>query len=277
MKRHLILCLIIIFSLPCFAQKSEIGAMVGSSFYLGDLNPRTVFGMPQVAGGIVYRYNFSPRWALKADILFAEIKGDDAITNKQYERNLSFKSPITEIGAQVELNFFRLYNERGKNFFSPYIFAGIAIFSFNPQAADKDGTYYALQHIGTEGQGMDGEKDFYSLVNCAIPFGIGIRFNIARYISIGAEWGMRYTFTDYLDDVSGNYYDNQALSIKRGEAVARLADKSDILHEAGTARGNSTTKDWYSFAGVIVTFKFGDVDKTCDLRTNIKRKSGITK
>ncbi|MDD4394775.1 MAG: DUF6089 family protein [Bacteroidales bacterium] len=273
MKKHLILCLIILSSFSCFSQKSEIGAMVGTSFYLGDLNPRTIFGMPQVAGGIIYRYNFSPRWALKADILFAQVEGSDAITNKNYERNLSFKSPITEISAQAELNFFRLYNARGKNFFSPYIFAGIAVFSFNPQAADRDGTYYALQHVGTEGQRFEGEKDFYSLVNFAIPFGIGIRFNFARYISIGAEWGLRYTFTDYLDDVSGTYYDNETLSNERGAAIARLADKSEVLHEAGTARGNSTTKDLYSFAGVTITFKFGEVDKTCDLRTNIKRKS----
>lgn len=277
MKKHFIIFLMLICSFPVFAQKSEIGAMVGTSFYLGDLNPRTVFGMPQVAGGIIYRYNFTPRWALKADILFAQVAGSDAVTNKNYERNLSFTSPITEISAQVELNFFRLYNARGKNFFSPYIFAGIAVFSFNPQAVDIDGTNYALQHLGTEGQGLEGEKDFYSLVNCAIPFGIGIKFNVARYISIGAEWGMRYTFTDYLDDVSGNYYDNETLNNARGAAIARLADKSEVLHEAGTGRGNSTTKDLYSFAGITLTFKFGEVDKTCDLRTNVKRKSSVTR
>lgn len=255
------------------AQRSELGAMVGTSFYLGDLNPRKLFGMPQLAGGIIYRYNFTPRWALKADILFAQVAGDDAITNKNYERNLSFKSPITEISVQAELNFFKLYNERGKNFFSPYIFAGISVFSFNPQAQDIDGTWYALQHLGTEGQGLEGERDYYSLCNVAIPFGIGLKFNVARYVSIGAEWGMRYTFTDFLDDVSGNYYDNQTLIEQRGPAVARLADKSEKLHEAGTGRGNSTNKDLYSFAGVTVTFKFGDMNHSCDIRTNVKRKA----
>ncbi len=255
------------------AQRSELGAMVGTSFYLGDLNPRKLFGMPQLAGGIIYRYNFTPRWAIKADILFAQVEGDDAVTNKHYERNLSFKSPITEISVQAELNFFKLYNERGKNFFSPYIFAGISVFSFNPQAQDIDGTWYALQHLGTEGQGLEGERDYYSLCNVAIPFGIGIKFNVARYVSIGAEWGMRYTFTDYLDDVSGNYYDNQTLLEQRGPAVARLADKAEKLHEAGTGRGNNTNKDLYSFAGVTVTFKFGDTNHSCDIRTNVKRKA----
>lgn len=273
MKKAVIILLMCTCFLPIFGQKSEIGAMVGTSFYLGDLNPRTVFGMPQAAGGIIYRYNFTPRWAIKANILFAKVAGDDAITNKHYERNLSFTSPITEISVQAELNFFKLYNERGKNFFSPYLFAGISVFSFNPQAQDVDGTWYSLQHLGTEGQGMEGERDYYSLCNVAIPFGLGLRFNVARWLCIGAEWGMRYTFTDYLDDVSGNYYDNQTLSDLRGPAVARLADKSSTLHAAGTGRGNVKTKDLYSFAGVTITFKFGDTDHSCDIRTNVKRKA----
>lgn len=256
-----------------WAQNSELGATVGASFYLGDLNPRTPFGMSRLAGGILYRYNFTPRWAIRGNLLFAKVEGDDAITNKHYERNLNFKSPITEISVVAELNFFKLYNERGKNFFSPYLFAGIGIFSFNPQAQDVDGTWYALQHLGTEGQGLEGERDYYSLCNVAIPFGLGFRFNVSRHICIGAEWGMRFTFTDYLDDVSGNYYDNQTLRELRGPAIARLADKSDVLHEGGTGRGNSTTKDFYSYAGATLTVKFGNTSHSCDIRTNVKRKA----
>ena len=256
-----------------FAQKSELGAMAGASFYLGDLNPAKVFGMSKPAGGIIYRYNFTPRWAIRANILFAQVAGDDNITNKHYERNLSFKSPITEIGVMAELNFFKLYNERGKNFFSPYLFGGIAVFSFNPQAQAADGTWYALQHLGTEGQGFEGQKDYYSLCNVAIPFGLGFRFNFAKYCSIGAEWGMRFTFSDYIDDVSGNYYDNQTLREQRGSVVAYLADKSEVKHESGVGRGNSTTKDFYSFAGVVFTLKFGQMDRSCDIRTNVKRKA----
>lgn len=273
MKKLTVIILILVCAFQGVAQKSELGAMVGTSFYLGDLNPRKPFGMCKPAGGIIYRYNFTPRWAIRANILFAQVEGDDAITNKNYERNLSFKSPITEIGVMAELNFFKLYNESGKNFFTPYLFGGIAVFSFNPQAQDVDGTWYALQHLGTEGQGFEGEKDYYSLCNVAIPFGLGIRFNVAKYLSIGAEWGMRFTFTDYLDDVSGNYYDNQTLSEYRGSVVARLADKSNPIHEAGTGRGNSTTKDFYSFAGLVITFKFGNMDRSCNIRTNVKRKA----
>lgn len=268
--------LLLVFSVTGMAQRSEIGGMVGTSFYLGDLNPTGLFAAPRIAGGVVYRYNFTPRWALKADILFAEVAASDMHNNKNYDRNLSFRSPITEISAQVELNFFKIYNIPARNRFSPYIYAGITAFSFNPQA-ELDGVLYDLQPLGTEGQGFEGEAERYSLFNFAIPFGLGVKVNIGKHICLGLEWGMRYTFTDYLDDVKGEYYDNDILRRERGDIVADLADRSEILHEAGSARGNIKTKDLYSFAVFMATFKIGNEDRTCDIRYQAKPRIKLGK
>lgn len=273
MKKLLLFLLILSSSFYLHSQKSEIGAYVGTSSYIGDLNPTQLFAAPQLAGGLIYRYNINPRWAFKANIIFANVRASDYSTNNKYERNLSFKSPITEIAAEIELNFFNLYNTSRSNRFSPYIFAGIGVFSFNPQT-DLYGRTYFLQHLGTEGQGLEGEEDFYSLTNVAIPFGIGIKVNIGRHVSIGLEWGMRYTFTDYLDDVGGVYYDNGKLREMRGDIVADLADRSEVLHEPGTGRGNVTTNDLYSFIGGTVTFKIGNENKYCDLKRAPKKKRG---
>ena len=267
---------------PLSAQNSEIGACVGTMFYLGELNPSRLFAQPKLAGGIVYRYNISPRWAVKADFMFGEVSGSDAVTNGGYERNLSFRSPITEFSVVGELNFLRLYNTVGQNHFAPYIFAGLTLFSFNPTTEYPDGTVYELQSLGTEGQGLEGMPEKYSLTHFAIPFGIGLRVNIGRYVCIGAEWGFRYTFTDYLDDVGGRYYDNDLLREQRGDIIANMADRTPELfdengnalplHQAGEQRGNSTTHDLYSFAGVTVTVRFGNQDRTCDLKKPRKRR-----
>ena len=200
---------------PVRAQNSEVGACVGTMFYLGELNPTRLFAQPQLAAGLVYRYNISPRWAVKADFMFGKVSASDRLTNGGYSRNLSFFSPITEFSVVGELNFLRLYSSVGKNHFAPYIFAGLTVFSFDPQAQYKDGTVYELQSLGTEGQGLEGMPKKYSLTHFAIPFGIGFRFNIGKYVSLGAEWSMRYTFTDYLDDVGGRYYDNDLLRERR--------------------------------------------------------------
>lgn len=266
--RRMGLCMLLFVSclLPARAQRSELGFFVGTSFYIGDLNPTTLFAQSRIAGGFVYRYNLSPRWGLKVDFIFAEVAGSDAVSNKGYERNLSFVSPITEISAQAELNFLKLYNTSGKNRITPYIFAGIACFSFDPQA-ELNGTVYELQSLGTEGQGLEKQRKHYSLTNVAIPFGIGVKCTVGRHFSIGAEWGLRYTFTDYLDDVGNVYYDNNKLREQRGNIVADLADRSPTVHRDGEQRGNTTTTDLYSFAGVTLTVKFGNENKSCDIKS----------
>lgn len=267
------------------AQRSEVGAMIGTSFYLGDLN-NIPFQNAEFAGGFVYRYNFTPRIALKANILFGKIAGTDENNhsllkndNGKYlwdykERNLSFSSPITEISAQMELNFFNVYNVGHKNQISPYLFGGVSFFSFNPQA-EYDGTTYNLQPIGTEGQGRDGMKNRYSLTGFAIPFGIGFKANIGRYVCIGAEWGLRYTFTNYLDDVGGVYYDfsNEKTSEENLKIIEGLADRSSQKHTYGSQRYSTIKNDWYSFAGVILTVRIGNEDRICDIKTNVKLKN----
>ena len=75
-----------------------------------------------------------------------------------------------------------------------------------------------------------------ALVSMAIPFGVGLKWNLGKYFSVGAEWGMRLTFTDYLDDVSGVYYDQDVLIQQRGEVVAQLADRSVEKYAGNTER-----------------------------------------
>jgi len=279
----------------CYAQRSEIGTMIGTSFYLGDLNSKP-FQSSKFAGGLVYRYNFSPRIALKANILFGKLAASDEknyslqilkdangdkLVNAQGEyvrkwdyrdRNLSFSSPITEISAQLEINFFNVYNVGHKNQISPYLFGGAALFSFSPQATYNDKTY-DLQSIGTEGQGLEGMAKKYALTGFAIPFGIGFKANIGKYVCVGAEWGLRFTFTDYLDDVGGLYYD---FPDKVSDIVKYFADPlfDDPLrkHTANSQRNSTIKNDWYSFAGVVVTVRIGNEDRICGIKTNVKLK-----
>ena len=179
---------------------------------------------------------------------------------------LHFKSSILDISFQVEFNFLPFGKKRDdfsltkydKYFYSPYIFAGLSLFSFNPKAELED-TWYDLHPLGTEGQGTiyyyDRKK--YSLAQLAIPFGGGIKVDITEKINAALEWGVRKTFTDYIDDVSTVYADPVIIKAEKGQAAATLSDPSeeDFSGNVGRQRGNSKNKDWYSFVGLIITVK----------------------
>lgn len=265
MRKLAVIIAVCIIPVISYSQKSELGIMLGAMYYIGDLNPSRQFAMAMPGAGVVYRYNFNFRWSVKANALFGFVRADDRITNpSKKERNLSFKSPLFEFSPQVELNFFRFQTGHKKYKFSPYLFGGICLFYFNPQAKYSD-KWYNLQPLGTEGQGTTQYPDRkpYSLVSFGVPFGLGIKYSPAKNFNIGIEWGMRKTFTDYLDDVSKTYVDPDILRSQKSEIAAELSDRSEVKHLPGSQRGNSKNKDWYSFASLNISFKIDFADKSC--------------
>ena len=276
MNKHFYIVTIVVFSvLTSLAQpvqkSSELGLFLGGSYYIGDLNPLGHFNQfTKPAGGIVFRYNFNSRLAARANAFIGAIEGQDSFSNSpaQHQRNLHFKSDIYELSAQLEFNFLDYKIGDDRQLFSPYVFFGLAGFKFNPQAQLND-NWVDLQPLGTEGQGLPNgaTKRKYKRVDVAIPFGIGIKANLSKNIGISIEWGMRKTFTDYLDDVSKRYYDPAILAARRGAATALLSDPSigtdPNFSNVGRQRGNPTTKDWYTFAGIAVTVKLKQKGKKC--------------
>ena len=268
MKRLLLLVIFpILFNGALKAQefyRNELGIFGGGSYYIGDLNPSKHFLQTKFACGIVYRYNITPRWALKINALYGGLEASDARSKANVNRNLSFKSYIFEFSPQIEFNFLKYLLGDKKHFISPYIFVGASIFNFNPKA-QYGGSWYSLQPLGTEGQGttIEGAKKTYALTTIAIPFGLGVKIAPFKFLSIGLEWGIRKTFTDYIDDVSTNYADPSLLAAMNGSMALALSDPSTIKHEAGVARGNPNTKDWYVFTGLSISFRIKTKNGLC--------------
>ncbi len=251
-KKALVLTLIFISSVIIANAQSrdlEVGVFGGGSYYLGDINPGKHFLQTRFAYGFLARYNLDTRLAVRLSGYRGKIEGDDQVSKYKPERKLKFTSNVTDITAQFEFNFLPYFTGSYKNFVSTYIFGGVSVFFFNPKA---DGI--ELRDIGTEGQivGFDG-RDKYSLVGFAIPFGIGVKYSLTRKIGLGIEWGMRKAFTDYLDDISTTYYLN-GTDINPQDVDQALSDPA-MKYGPYMQRGDSETKDWYSFAGLTITYK----------------------
>ena len=102
----------------------------------------------------------------------------------------------------------------------------------------------------------------------AFPFGAGLKANLFSVVALSLEWGMRKTYTDYLDDVSGVYVSPTVLADENGVLAARLADRSfeqegQFNDNAGQQRGDPGRNDWYSFTTLTLSFRIGKKPTSC--------------
>lgn len=250
MKRFLVILCFWLSVGVSVGQFLEVGVFGGISYYKGDLNPTYDFLGSKPAYGVVARYPIGTRWAVKANGYFGKVTGDDYKSNFIETRGLNFESRITDISATLEFNFFDYFTGSKKDDFSPYLFVGLGYFRFNPQSGGVD-----LQSLGTEGQNVDFEgREPYKLYSFAMPFGFGVKYSLNSRLSLGFEWGMRKTITDYLDDVSTTYYLDGS-QIAPGNTSEILSDPTQ-LHKPLQERGDPNTNDWYNFTGLSLTYKF---------------------
>ena len=255
--KRIVIAACLLSSFSSFSQivsRSELGIIAGGMYYIGDLNYQKYWNMPSVGGGILYRYTFNDRWVFKANALYGQVS---QLEDKNTERNLGFKSPIYEVSGHIEFNFLPFFTNRSVFDFSPYIFCGLGVFSFSPKARIGD-EWYNLRDYRTEGQESVEYPDrkTYSSVQINFPFGIGFKWDITKTICFGLEWGLRKTWTDYIDDVSTTYVNENMLLKDGGEIAKELADRSsNPYHFEGSRRGDSSKDDWYGVIGTSLTFK----------------------
>lgn len=154
----------------------EIGVAGGGSFYMGDANNSALFRNTNGMAGVVARYNFNPRWSLKADLVAAGLEGDTREMKSAFPcDDIHFSRTVYDFGVQLEVGFLGygkppLYNCYR---FAPYYTFGI-------------GTTFA-------------PKPLENVIAVNFPVGIGFRYKLAERVNIGMEWTMRFSTTDKID------------------------------------------------------------------------------
>lgn len=269
------------------SQRHSFGLGLGASFFLGELGGRDQVGTDFIydlelsrtrpALHLNYRYQLGSRLYAKAQFAFAYIGGSDALTEEIFRRNrnLSFRSSVFEFTIQGEFDVidFTPKNRYGKvktsklEGSSLYISAGVGVTRFNPQG-NFEGTWYDLKDFGTEGQLQEGGPAEYSLFTVVIPLGMGYRLQLNKEWTVGFEVVHRITFTDYMDDVSTVYFDNQTIADTQGELAAIFADPSLGFYvdengtrvplnstDTGLQRGDPEDNDAYFFAMFNLNYK----------------------
>lgn len=260
MKNIFLLIGFILFSLVIKAQDFHLDFFAGIANYQGDLQDHIFpFNQAHFAGGAGFSYDLSKHFSIRTGLILGRVSANDKY-GKNFRRNLNFTSNITE--GNLELQYY--ITPLVENSLSPYVFAGIAVFHFDPYTYDTSGKKYYLKPLSTEGEGfLPGVKN-YNLTQIAIPFGIGVKLNLSENINVGLELGFRKLFTDYLDDVSTNYVNDSLLLANRGATAVELAYRGNELKNgvqaypaAGSKRGSPKAKDMYYFTGLTLSFRLG--------------------
>ena len=219
--------------------------------------------------GIIYKYFLSPHVGLRVGASFTQLTAADSLSDifVKKQRNLSFATNLFEVHGGIEINLLPIDVDRMK--VTPYIFGGIAVFYYNPYTSAPNGDKIFLRPLSTEGEGLPNYPDRkqYSLVNVAFPFGGGLKFLVGKTLVITTEVGIRYTATDYLDDVSKSYVNLDTLAMYRGGKAAQLSYRGNELPNWDVngnnkypdykfQRGDDKMNDWYYFAGINIAVYF---------------------
>ena len=278
MKRSL-LAFIFVFMATSFAMGQRhlyMGVFAGITNYKGDIGSKMLPSKPNGVGGISMLFELNHRMIIRTEFNYGKVQGSDQLSVKNRMRNLDFTSKVSEASLQFEYILFDLYEYK----VSPYVFAGLGTFKFSPYTHDSKGNIIMLAEQSTEGQGFYQDRKDYKLQKLCIPFGGGLQWAISARQRIAFEIGIRKTNTDYLDDVSTTYIDQNLLSQKRGGTASSIAYRGDELPNGGsypregTRRGNPDNKDWYMFSGI--SYRFSMQPRLRKTRYQFKPKTART-
>lgn len=261
MKKFLFITLIIL-SVNAQAQWLwDYGVSLGATNYLGDIGGKDKTRRDFISdmklaktrwnGGIFARYKWKQNISLKLAFDYLRVEGDDKLSTNagRRPRNANFKNDILSLTQTAQFFFYTnpdLGNTyRYKNSFRAYVFGGIGGFYTNPK------TIYKAEWVKLRDYFVEGYQ--YKKIVFGIPVGAGFYFTFNKRNRFGFEFNYMKTFTDYLDDISGDYPDVAptdpyvaGLTLRTSELPQDVKDEyseSILSHTWGQKRGDPTNKD----------------------------------
>ncbi len=190
------------------------GVFVGHSNYWGDLvKGYPLFDNSEPAFGAMITYQVSPSLGVRGSLNYGKLKGMGNIAGRQ----ASFKRTVSELSLFLEYDFLgrrRFGGTTLRRTFSPYLVGGFL------------GIGYGAPQYSNELK--DGSK-----ISFALPFGIGVRYDINSRCYVAVEHVSRLLFNGSMDG---------------------------IIRTGPGARNN----DFINFGGVRIGFNFGSKDPDKD-------------
>ena len=249
----ILLTFLMLVPVPVFTQNFELVLGAGLSTYYGDLTTVDFNKLVSDARPVLHleaNTGTENSYFFKATYHYTKFDVSNDLTG------LHFQSHLHEFSLHAGLNLLQLLIKRPTRFY-PYASLGVGFFHFNPEST-QGGETYALQTLGTEGQGIPGYPESYKLWQPVVPLTGGIKFWLTDQVSIGGELSYQHLFTDYLDDVSNTEVDYRTLMENNGLVAARFSnpgiDPENPVEQ--TYRRGNQYPDVYYFAKIVFGVRF---------------------
>ena len=188
MKKSLYIVLLVLLAVFPTVQaqqyKYEVGPLLGMTGYLGEGNNGNLFKHPSFTVGGLFRYAHNSRWAFKANLNYANIKGDSSSDENKYPDGATYKftSNLIDMGLTAEFNFLNYgLGPAYKKYkpITPYMVAGV-------------GFVFAI-------------CNGHNQASFTIPLGVGVKYKLKDRMNLGFEFTMRKEFSDRIDGLSDLY------------------------------------------------------------------------
>ncbi|MBD5325621.1 MAG: outer membrane beta-barrel protein [Bacteroides sp.] len=169
------------------SYKFDLGAGVGMSGYLGDVNQSNMFRNPGFAAQVGFRYLFDTRWAIRTAVTTLGLRGNSELYDNRFptQQLYTFSARAYALDVRGEFNF--LPYGIGETFkrlkrWTPYVALGIG----GVLSACSGQTSGAFE----------------------IPMAVGFKFKLRERLNLALEFSMAKAFGDGLD---GNISDLQGI------------------------------------------------------------------
>jgi len=193
-------------------QTADLGLFLGGSIPITDFTKTDILKSVNLDYGAFYRYNFNSRIGLRINALYGKVGAEGELDGTPVQ---GFKKNVFDLSALVEINSLDFLIGVDKMKFSPYVFTGIGLTTYG----------------GTSG----------GVFTPNIPIGVGVKYAIGKYLSVGAEASLRKLFNDELDNLENPH------------SIEGLQKVNDLLHN----------NDWISYFGLTLSYKFYWGKKPC--------------
>ena len=209
-------------------QMHEFGIQINNTNYVGEIGKTTFINPTDSGNGLFYKRNFTTRFAVRAELGFAKISGNDLESEEpaRKTRKFSFENNLLYGNAIFEFNYLDFNLDDLRHSWTPYVFVGIGYHTYDDLFFETLSDEKAQHNIRASSWG--------------IPFGLGIKTKLTRFLVLGAEVKALYSFSDNID---GSF---------------------PTFGGTNNSFGTQLSNDWVMFSGITLSYSFGRPPCYCD-------------